>query len=68
MFEIIAGNGLGEEIRVSTTRSELADLMRDALWQGVIASNAIEGIRVDDIEKPTDLPLPDIPIDIPLKS
>lgn len=58
MFEIIAQD-VSRLQKVRLTRSELTDLVTDSLWQGALASCAIENINTDGIEKPKGLQLPD---------
>lgn len=58
MYGILVDNGRNKPLAVQMTRQDLCRLVGGAIWQSVLASQAIEGVRVDDLPRPdiTDLP------------
>jgi hypothetical protein len=59
--KVTATDGFHPPVQVQMSRRTASEMMAAALYQGVIASCAIEGIRTDDIEPPDDSQLPNLP-------
>lgn len=48
-----------KRISVAFSKEELQKMMRDALWNGVVASSAIEGIDLSHVPPPSHKTIPD---------